>query len=143
MSARAEIDKLPGIKQREIKPCALCGRGVAHDGNFMLWRIRFDRLMLDHTAIRQRHGLELMLGSPVLANAMGPDRDIAKVIDGDHEALVCEPCVEQRLSGLFSIAEHQNELAGLAQAERRDASHSGDTVSNPSPAPSSGAEVES
>lgn len=105
MSARAELDKLPGMKQREIQPCALCKRGLAHDGNFLFWRIKFERLGLDHQAIQQQHGLELMMGSPVLANVMGPDRDIAKVLDGPHEALVCEPCVQDRLIGLFLISD--------------------------------------
>jgi hypothetical protein len=102
--SRAELDKLPGMKQRDIKPCAICNKGLAHDSNFLFWRIKFDRLGLDLNAIQQQHGLELMMGSPVLANVMGPDRDIAKVV----EALVCEPCVLQRLFGLFFIAEDRN-----------------------------------
>lgn len=109
LSARDIVAKLPGIKQRELKPCALCKRGVAHDGNILFWRIRFDRLGLNVPAIERQHGLELLLGSPRLAQAMGPDADIAKIIDGDHEALVCEPCVEEKLVGLVLIAEDQNE----------------------------------
>jgi hypothetical protein len=105
-NARAELAKLPGFKQRELRPCAACGKGLAHDGNFLFWRIKFDRLGFDAVAIEQQHGLELMLRSPGLAFLMGPDRDIAKVIDGGHEALVCEPCVMERLPGLFLIADN-------------------------------------
>jgi len=105
--ARAEISKLPGFKQSEIQPCALCGKGLGHDGNFLFWRLKFERLGIDHSAVRQQHGLELMLGSAALAHVMGPDRDIAKVIDGPRDALVCEPCVMDRLLGLFMISGNQ------------------------------------
>lgn len=109
MNARAILDSLPGIKQSDMKPCALCKKGVAHDANILFWRLRFDRLGLDLSAVQAQRGLELMLGSAEIANVMGPNRDIAKVIDGPHEVMVCEPCVEQRLLGLMLIAEDQNE----------------------------------
>lgn len=134
-------DELPCIKQREIKPCALCGRGLAHDGNFLFWRLRFDRLGFDRTAIDRQHGLELMLQSPRLALIMSPDRDIAKIIDGGHEALVCEPCVMEKLIGLLLIAEARNEQAeiqeraGSSIMSAPEASPSGGEVSNPTPAP--------
>lgn len=105
--ARAEIAKLPGFKQSEIKPCAACGKGLAHDGNFLFWRLKFERLAVDHSAVQRQHGLELMLGSPAIASVMGPDNDIAKVIDGPTNVLVCEPCVMDRLLGLFLIAEKE------------------------------------
>jgi hypothetical protein len=103
------VASLPGIKQRESKLCALCDQGVGHDTNIMFWRLRFERAGLLPQAIRRQHGLELLLGSPVLAQAMGPDENIAKIIDGPHEVWVCEPCVMDHLLGLFPIAERQNE----------------------------------
>lgn len=97
------IDELPGIKQREIKPCSLCRRGVAHDGNFLFWRLRFDRAGLDNRGIMRQHGLELMIGP--LASVMGSDPDIAKVIDGPYDVWICEPCVLERMPELFVLAE--------------------------------------
>lgn len=109
-AARAAIlDKLAGIKQDEIKPCALCAKGVAHDGNILFWRIRLERAGLHAPAIERQHGLELMLGSPAIARVMGTDSDIAKVIDGPHEVWICEPCVSERLHPLFIITEEINE----------------------------------
>jgi hypothetical protein len=104
-SARATLEKLPGIKQSEIKPCALCKKGVGHDGNILFWRIRLERAGLHVPAIERQHGLELMLGSPGLAQVMGNDSDIAKVIDGPHDIWICEPCVINELPALFSVAE--------------------------------------
>jgi hypothetical protein len=110
-AARAMLDKLPGIKQAEIKPCALCKKGVAHDGNILFWRMRLERAGLDHGAVQRQHGLELMIGSPAIARVMGTDSDIAKVIDGPHDVWVCEPCVSDKLTALFFIAEEINEAA--------------------------------
>ncbi len=107
--ARAELAKLPGFKQSELKPCAVCGKGLAHDGNFLFWRLKFERLGIDHSAVQRQHGLELMLGSPAIARVMGPDEDIAKVLDGPTSVLVCEPCVTERMIGLFLIAEKQDD----------------------------------
>ena len=103
--ARKILDELPGIKQREIKACALCDKGVAYGSNFMFWRLRFDRAAVNPRGVEQQHGLELMLGSPRLATIMGADPDIAKVLDGPHDVWICEPCVLDKMLGLFLIAE--------------------------------------
>lgn len=104
-AAQKIVDDLPGIKQREIKPCSLCEKGVAHDGNLLFWRLRFDRAMINPRGIQQQHGLELILGSPAMARVMGADPDIAKVVDGPHDVWVCEPCVLEKMLPLFTISE--------------------------------------
>lgn len=106
-AAQKFVDDLPGIKQDEIKTCAICKRGVAHDGNFLFWRLRFDRAALNPRGIQQQYGLEQMLGSPALARIMGANPDIAKVIDGPCDVWVCEPCVLERMPQLFAIAESE------------------------------------
>jgi hypothetical protein len=116
-STRAVLDKLAGIKQAEIKPCAVCKKGVAHDGNILFWRIKLERAGLHMPALARQHWLELMIGSPAVARAMGPDSDIAKVIDGPHDVWICEPCVSDKLHALFFIAE---EISSLAAAEPSD-----------------------
>ena len=110
-TARKILNELPGIKQSEIKPCALCDRGVAHDGNILFWRLRFDRAGLDLRAIQRQTGLEQFLGSAPLARVMGTDDDIAKVIDGPHDVWICEPCVLERVPELLIIGEKLNEKA--------------------------------
>jgi hypothetical protein len=56
------------------------------------------RLGIDANAVRRAHGLELMMGgNALLANVMGPDEDLAKVIDGQHDMLICGACAEKPL----------------------------------------------
>jgi hypothetical protein len=105
MTARVLIESLPGLKHRELKPCALCGKPPAHDSYPLFWRLRAERFCVDLAAAQRKHGLELMLGSPALADVMGPDEDIAKRIADPIEVLVCEPCVLDRLAGILILAE--------------------------------------
>jgi hypothetical protein len=110
---RGDIDKLPGIKQRELQPCALCDNGVGHGNYPLFWRLRMQRFAIDVASVQRQHGFELMLGSPALARAMGPDADLAKAVYGPHQVLVCESCVLSHLPGLFVIAEAVTKRADL------------------------------
>lgn len=120
-SARKILDALPGIKQDEIKPCAICQRGIAHDGNFLFWRLAFDRAGIDASAVSRHAGLEQMLGTPLLARAMGVDADIARVIDGPHQVWICEPCVTAKLAPLFYLAEAEAENEKAEAAAQQSA----------------------
>lgn len=102
---KRQIDALPGIKQAELKPCALCGKPPAHDNYPLFWRLNVERFCVDGDAVRRQQGLELMLGSPALARAMGTDEDIAKAVFGPRQLLVCEPCVTDHLHGLYIAME--------------------------------------
>ena len=79
------------MKRESIKPCIVCGEGVAHDNNLIFYRVRLTRLMINPSAIRRQAGLEMMLGSPALAQVMGPDEDLATEMD-EQEALICQDC---------------------------------------------------
>lgn len=83
---------LPGLKQRDFAPCALCGRGVAACGHVHFYRVRMEQFVFDANAIRRQHGLETMLGqAAALAQALGPDEDLAKRVSVT-EQLVCGEC---------------------------------------------------
>jgi hypothetical protein len=58
----------------------------------MFFTIRIERYVLNLRAIQQQHGLELMLGNPTLAHAMGPDRDIANRVERKKAKIVCMAC---------------------------------------------------
>lgn len=78
------------VKHKDFKPCHLCGKGMMHSGNPIFLRISVDRLEIDANAVRRAHGLELLLGgNTLLANVLGPDEDLARVIDGSHDLLMC------------------------------------------------------
>jgi hypothetical protein len=84
---------LPGLKRRDIKPCALCGKGVMHGGQITFYRLTLDRYVVDMHAIERQHGLEQFMGSPAIAHAMGPDEDLAKQLpEGAGPVLVCQWC---------------------------------------------------
>ena len=82
------------MKHRDFKPCALCGKGMMHAGHILFCRVSIERFGVHADRVKRAHGLELMMGSPALANIMGPDEDLAKVIDSQQDLLVCGSCLE-------------------------------------------------
>src|SRR5205085_2231245 len=80
------------MKQREIQPCGMCGKGVMHRGSPLFYVIVIQRMAVNISAVRRQHGLEQMEGHPVIAAVMGPDEDIATPFDQSIEALVCDEC---------------------------------------------------
>ncbi len=98
------------MKAADLKPCAICGKGVMHSGVPLFYRVKVEHMGIDASAVRQVHGLETMLGSVALARVMGPDPDIAKPIIEDQPAvLVCQPCaLEPR--PLLLLTEREGEV---------------------------------
>lgn len=98
------------MKHKDFKPCHLCGKGVMHAGHPLFLRISVDRLGIDAKAVQRAHGLELMMGgNALLANVMGPDEDLAKVIDGKHDMLICIRCASEPLPPYFWLGESDDE----------------------------------
>jgi hypothetical protein len=92
----SELDKLPGIKQRDTRKCVCCGKGVAHDGNILFYRLTLGWCGLNRQAIESQSGLEMMLGGhAMLAHVMGADEDMAKIIDTQKHLWVCLPCADE------------------------------------------------
>lgn len=85
------------MKQTDIKPCCLCGNGVLHTGVPLFYRITIERMGADRHAIERQTGLEMMLGGQArLANVMGPNENMANVIDTFvNKGLVCHSCGEK------------------------------------------------
>lgn len=91
-----DLDKLPGIKQRDIRKCVFCGKGVAHSGHPLFYRITVELCGLMKGAIERQAGLEIMLGGhALLANVMGANEDMAKIIDSQKHLWVCLPCADE------------------------------------------------
>lgn len=82
-----------GMNRTDFKPCAKCGKGVMHTGLPLFYRVRIERMGIDLNAVRTQHGLELMLGSPAIADVFSPHNAIANPIpDSLVEVLICETC---------------------------------------------------
>lgn len=73
-----DLKALPGLKAREIGK-TVTGRGVAEQGP-IFYRVTVEQCGLDRDAIQRQAGLEMMLGSPVIASVMGLNEDVAKIL---------------------------------------------------------------
>ncbi len=81
------------MKQRDIKPCLLCGKGVMHSNQLTFYRLRVEHMVCNLPAIRRQAGLEMMMGgNALIANVMGPDEDMAKPVCEPETIVVCQEC---------------------------------------------------
>ena len=70
----------------------MCGKGIGHTGLPSFWRVKIRRYGLDMNALKRQQGLGMMLGGHgMLAQVMGPDEDMAKVMSS-VEITICEDC---------------------------------------------------
>lgn len=94
----ASTDVAGAMKVDEIRPCALCGKGVMHAGLPLFWRVTCECMGIDMAAVRRTTGLEMLTGSVALARAMGPDPDIATPLGDARTIVVCESCAGAQTS---------------------------------------------
>jgi len=95
------------MKEKELRKhatCSLCGKKIGRTGLPMFWTVTAKRWDLDMDAIRRQQGLAMMLGHAGLAQAMGPDEDMAKMIY-KAEITVCEDCAISENIPLAAMAE--------------------------------------
>ncbi len=51
------------LKQRDLRKCAWCRRGVMHGNSIVFYRITISRYVVDLGAVQRQHGLEQFLGN--------------------------------------------------------------------------------
>lgn len=96
----------PGIKRDQIRPCGICGQGIARDGSMVFYRLTIEHFVVDHAAVQAQRGLELLLRSPALAQVMGTDPDLATRAGEPASLLVCGECMFSRsLAEAFEVAD--------------------------------------
>ena len=89
------------MKQKDLKPCSACGKGVMHEGIPIFYRFKMETMGIDANAVRQVHGFEeMMLGNLAVAQAMGLDPDIATAVD-EKEVILCHSCMMDCNAGSF------------------------------------------
>ena len=82
---------------RRIAECAVCKRGVMHNGLPFFYRVTVERHGIQMRAVQQQAGLEMMLGGNVaIAEAMGPDPDATVTLMEPTALTVCETCSHQQ-----------------------------------------------
>lgn len=82
------------MKRSEIKPCAGCGGGLLAKGAITFYRVTVATQVADLGAIQRAHGLEQLVGSPMVAAALGPDEDLSTEA-GRAELLLCLECAQR------------------------------------------------
>lgn len=83
------------MKEKELRQfaaCSLCGLKIGHTGLPLFWVIRVERYGVDMRTVERQQGLGMFLGDAALAQAMGPDEDIAKPLLEPVTLSVCEVC---------------------------------------------------
>ena len=83
---------------REHATCSLCAKRIGDAGLPLFWAVTIERYGIDLRAAQRQDGLAALLGSPALAQAMGPDEDLAMPMMEPAKLTVCERCaVDQQL----------------------------------------------
>lgn len=89
---QADINKLPGLKERDLTPCMVCGKPLTHCRSIAFYRVTIERFVIDAAAVQRQVGLGMALGHAGLASIMGPNADMAKRLDLQGPANVCDGC---------------------------------------------------
>lgn len=82
------------MKESELRKhatCSLCRKPIGATGIPLFWTVTIQRWGVNMPALRRQDGLAAMLGSSVLAGAMGADEDMASQLS-IAELTVCESC---------------------------------------------------
>ena len=85
------------MKRTDFKPCANCGKGVAHTGLPLFWVVEIQRFGIDAQAVQRQHGMEQFFGgsSPgavALADVFNDGAPLATPINDKVTLLLCEAC---------------------------------------------------
>jgi len=93
----------PGMRQKELREnctCRVCQKKIGQKVIPMLWKIHTERHLIDLRAIKRQSGLEMVVGHPALAMAMGPD-EYFTVVASVGDIIVCDECMLDRLPEAF------------------------------------------
>ncbi len=85
------------MKEDELRKsanCANCNKKIGHTNLPFFWRIKVERFAIDFKAASAQDGLAAMLGGHhLLANIIGPDRNMAEPIMDPVKVTICEDCI--------------------------------------------------
>ena len=77
---------------REVCTCGLCKNKIGTASSLFFMRVNIQRYGLNYDALERQQGLAMQLdGNALLANAMGPDEDMADIIC-EKTITVCDTC---------------------------------------------------
>lgn len=79
----------------EHADCSICNRKIGACGVPLFWTAEIKRHGLKIDAIRRQDGLAALIGSPVIANALGPDEEMTEELIS-QTITICEECATQK-----------------------------------------------
>lgn len=93
------------IKRTDLRPCALCKKGLMSGGTVDIYAIAFEQHIINPAAVQREMGLENFFGGgqagATLAVAMGTNSDMTAVTQR-KEVLICQGCMMNgRIADLF------------------------------------------
>ena len=102
------------MKESELRKhakCSLCSELIGHTGMPIFWTVQVFRHGVDLSAVRRQDGLGMMLGNTALAQVMGPDEEMTKVLLGPVDLDLCEKCALENdiIAEAFEKAESDKE----------------------------------
>lgn len=106
-----------GMKQEELRRharCTNCNKLIGQTSLPLFFKITIERHGIDLGAVKRQTGLEMMLGSPFIAAAMGPNEDMTRLLAGPFTATICEDCACKDIS-LHHISEQAHEKQAAAE----------------------------
>ena len=75
----------------DLQKCANCGKGMMHAGGIVFYEISIGQVIVDHRAIQQIAGLEMMVGNAAIAAALAPTSSVAVRFPANR-LLLCDAC---------------------------------------------------
>ncbi|HYF16306.1 MAG TPA: hypothetical protein VEA40_00455 [Ramlibacter sp.] len=113
------------MNRADFQPCCCCGKGVAHTGVPLFWRVRIERMGIERGAVQQQHGLEQFFGgghgAVALADVFAGGPLARPLQDSATEVLVCETCAVSSGLPLAAMAEEGQRHADTVAHHRRAA----------------------
>ncbi len=101
------------MKERELRKhanCSLCGNKIMASGVPLFWRVTFEQFGVDAKAVMRQTGLTMMLGgNAVIAQAMGPDEEMAVPVMEPVTITVCATCSTGDSRCVAALAERGRE----------------------------------
>ena len=84
------------MKEKELREraeCGICDRKIMKSASPLFYVVSIQRFGVEMRAVHRQAGLEQFLGGSVaIAQAMGPDEDMATELTDKKELTVCEGC---------------------------------------------------
>ena len=96
------------MKEKELREhaiCSICEKKIGETGVPLFWTVQIKRFRIKLDVVKMQQGLAMMLGGrALLAQAMGPDEDMAESIN-TVTLTVCEGCAVMRDLPIAALSE--------------------------------------